>query len=118
MRSAIIALGTMLGTTLPALAQIVNGGFETGTLAPWVVTPTEHGHAIVATVSNWDIDGAGPLPVSPAGTFMVGGNAANSGFQGIALLQNVPLPATTRFEMRCNWSVHAFVNVYNQMGGR
>src|SRR5438128_1302210 len=89
-----------------AAAQ-VNGNFETGSLEPWTITPTQFGTALVSGVTLYDIDGPGPLPTSRAAYFLVGQTAPNTGLQGISLTQTEILHWS--FTFSCQWSAHAVV---------
>ncbi len=115
MKSRILAI--VLGCSAAASAQVVNGGFETGLFAPWMVTPTPFGTSITTSISTYDIDGPGPLAPSPAASFMVGRTAISVNPEGIVLSQSVPLVGGTSYALSFNWSVNPLVNVYNASGG-
>jgi hypothetical protein len=100
-----------------AAAQVVNGDFQTGSLPPWVVTPTPNGVSGFQSVVMYDIDGPGPAPPSLAAQFMVGRTFPGTSPEGISLAQPVPLIGGADYTLRFNWSVWAQVNVYSASGG-
>jgi hypothetical protein len=108
----------LLAAAPAATAQIVNGDFETGSLVPWVVTPTPNGGTIVSSVSMYDVDGPGPLTASQAATFMVGRLTTGTEPEGIVLSQAVPLASGAGYRFNLNCSARALVNVYNSGGGK
>lgn len=122
MRTKTACSGLLVGSLLivPATRaqSLVNGDFETGTLAPWVVTPTANGVSLVTGVGPYDIDGPGPLVSSSAGRFMVGRNGPVPTWEGIELTQPVELEVGTPYRLWLRWSVKPIVNVYGESGGR
>ncbi|CAG0951918.1 hypothetical protein PHYC_00244 [Phycisphaerales bacterium] len=93
-----------------ARGQVVNGDFETGTLAPWMVTNTPSGQSMFSSVAMFDIDGAGPLPSSWCARVMAGQTTSNSGLQGVVIHQTVMnLPTGEFLTLSFDWAVHALI---------
>jgi len=114
--AATVILGSLL-LAAPALAQVVNGDFETGSLAPWVMSNTAAGGAVASGVGLYDIDGPGPHPSSQCASFIAGRTGPSLVPEGVQLTQSVTLSATRRYRMGFRWAVNAVVNVFNANGG-
>ena len=118
MRTAVLlAAAASFAAIHPALAQVQNPFFETGSFTPWTITPTAAGNTISSAIVPYDIDGSGPFSMSNAARFMVGRNAAVTSAEGIVLSQPLSLRAGVDYSFHFFWSVHAIVNVYSQTGG-
>jgi hypothetical protein len=100
---AVAAIG--FGRT--AVADFVNGSFETGNLSGWTISTTPNGVTLAQTVVLWDIDFAGPRPTSFAGQFAVGQLVAQFGVpEGIELTQNLNLISGETYTIGFDWSAH------------
>jgi hypothetical protein len=113
---AVLAFTAIAGS---AHGQVfVNGGFETGTLSGWSIQPTANGQTLVSAVEMVDIDGAGPLPASPAGKFAVGNITSQVNHQaGIELFQDMNLVAGTEYAITYDWAALRISGAVNDEGG-
>jgi hypothetical protein len=108
----------LLAVAPAASAQyIVNPDFETGSFAPWSVVPTANGSSVSTTLVTYDIDGPGPASASKAASFCVGRNNPSTTPGGITISQTIHDPGGLELRVSVDWSVRAFVNVYNASGG-
>ena len=99
--------------------NFVNGGFETGNLSGWTITPTTNGQSPTQTVDTVDIDGPGILGPSFAGKFSVGQVVFQSGVQaGIELTQALNLVNGVTYTFSFNWAaIHSTPGGSNAQGG-
>jgi hypothetical protein len=118
MNLRLVVLAAMVGSMAASATAFVNGGFETGNLNGWTVTPTANGQTVSTLVDMYDIDGPGPLPASLAARFQVGQVSFVSGQQaGIELTQMLSLSAGTTYTFSFNWSAVRFTTTSNNAEG-
>jgi hypothetical protein len=85
--------------------SFVNGDFETGNFAPWVITNTTNGQTLSQQIVMFDIDGPGPLSASLAARFQVGQVTFQSGVPaGIELTQSIALIAGLEYTFDMDWA--------------
>jgi len=110
---------TLAGVTAISGAQsFIDGGFDSGNLNAWTVTPTTNGTTLFQQVSPIDIDGNGGLGVSNAGDFSVGQVVFQSGVPaGIYLTQSINLTSGSAYTISFNWSAQRFTGGSNAQGG-
>jgi hypothetical protein len=84
--------------------SFTNGNFETGDLTGWTSAFTTNGASTLQTVSQFDIDGGGPLPTNFAGQFQVGHVSGTTGSAGITLTQNMNLVAGQTYQFHFDWA--------------
>jgi hypothetical protein len=107
-KSMMAAVAAAAGCAASAAAQqFVNGDFESGSLAPWVVTPDVNGQTMLQLVELIDIDGSGPLAESLAARFQVGMMTSVTSIQkGITLSQPVELTAGVPYLISFDWATN------------
>jgi hypothetical protein len=97
------ALALALASGASAQPAFNDPGFESGTLAQWIVANSPAGAGAPGGVFTTDIDGPGPLPASPAAGFQVGRTSA-SGVEGVDLVQSLSLDAGGIYFITFDWS--------------
>jgi hypothetical protein len=115
-----LSLAVMAALATASFGQnFVNGGFETGDLTGWTITPTANGQTTTQTVATIDIDGPGSLGPSLAGKFSVGQVNFQSGQQaGIELTQALTLTSGQTYTFSFNWAaIVTGVGQSNAQGG-
>jgi hypothetical protein len=111
---ACVSAGLLLGAC-PAQAQVVNGGFETGDLAPWIAYTTPNGTFSPGfpSISTFDVSGNGTS--SSAFSISVGYETAPCSFPGYTCpwpTEGGGIRQTTVF-LGGNTALHADVAVAN-----
>ncbi len=118
-----LTVGLALGLgalAAPARAQIVNGDFETGSLAPWAVALTGNGSSPTQSVVPYDIDGPGPLGTTQVAKFQVGALLfiPPGGLEeGVIVTQSIPLTAGVQYTIDFDWAVQRDSTTNNADGG-
>lgn len=99
--------------------SFVNGDFETGNFAPWVITNTANGQTLAQEIVLFDIDGPGPLGASLAARFRVGQVTFQSGVPaGIELTQSIALTAGLEYTFDMDWAaIRETTTTGNAQGG-
>ncbi len=117
MRSS-LTLALLAGLASSAVAQqFTNGAFETG-LTGWTLANTSNGTGAPGTVVNVDIDGAGPLSLSPAAKFITG-QVINvpAAQEGIVMTQRLSLTAGASYSVSFDWlATNGFVSSSSECG--
>jgi len=97
--------------------SFIDGGFDSGTLNAWTVTPTVDGTTLFKLVNPTDIDGAGALGASNAGDFSVGNATFDIANAGIYLTQSINLMSGSSYTISFNWSAQKTNENPNAQGG-
>jgi hypothetical protein len=94
-----------------------NNLFTIGNLSGWNIVNTANGTGGPGVVANIDIDGPGPLGVSPAARFAAGQSVAQTGQQGVEMTQILPLIAGVTYIVDFDWSAQRFSGTNAADGG-
>jgi hypothetical protein len=97
--------------------QFVNGTFDSS-LAGWTIINTSNGTGAPGTVANVDIDGSGPLGLSPAAKFLAG-QVVNipAAQEGVLMTQRLTLTAGASYSISFDWTAtNGFVSAASECG--
>jgi len=100
-----------------ARAQIANPDFSSGSISPWMITPTLWGQTRLQAVGTVDMDGPGPRESGFAAILGVGQRASGTGAQGVLIWQQVQVPAPGRYRLGALWAVQAITPANASSGG-
>ena len=101
----LVTIAMMLGLAGSIRADFVNGGFDTGDLSGWTVTPTPNGQTALQIVEPFDIDFSGPFLASNAAKLAVGQVVFASGVPaGVELTQSLSLIGGVEYTIGFDWA--------------
>ncbi len=113
-----LLLALASGLTSSAFGQqFTNGTFDTS-LAGWTISNTSNGTGAPGMVANIDIDGPGPLSLSPAAKFIAGQAVSVPAAQeGIVMTQHLTLVAGASYSISFDWNAtNGFVSSASECG--
>ncbi len=115
--TACVVLGA-LALASAANAQFANPGFESGNLNGWTLGFTANGATAIQDTETIDVDGPGPLGLSPAARFSVGrASATGAASGGIELTQSLALTGGTQYTIDFDWAALRTISTTNAEGG-